>query len=232
MDISQRSYQKELLDEEYIPQKDLWRNLYELNIINRMLGGHAATIKGLDQLKLKKDRMYQILDIGSGGGDTLKAIAIWGRGRGYQFELTGVDLKQDCIDYGQKFCKKYQEIHFIKSDYKDLDSLDRKFDIIITSLFCHHLNDEELKGLFDWSVSHAETGFIMNDLHRHPVAYHSISILTKLFSRSYLVKNDAKLSVLRGFKLKEIEEFVSHIQAKTQKLFWCWPFRWVLVIRK
>jgi hypothetical protein len=42
-----RSTRKELLDAEDIPQQDLYRNLYELERINTLLGGHAVTIAGL-----------------------------------------------------------------------------------------------------------------------------------------------------------------------------------------
>jgi hypothetical protein len=51
-DFTQRSYQKELLDDEHIPKSDLWQNLKELDIINRYLGGHAATLSALNKLNL------------------------------------------------------------------------------------------------------------------------------------------------------------------------------------
>ena len=61
---------------------------------------------------------------------------------------------------------------------------------------------------FGGCMETAKHGFFINDLHRHPLAYHSIRILTSLFSKSYLVKNDAPLSVLRGFKKKELEDLL------------------------
>lgn len=227
--FSQRSNQQELLDADTIPQRALFRNLYELERINTLLGGHAVTIKGLKELRLEKDRMYSILDIGSGGGDTLKHIAKWARSNRYQFELTGVDLKADCIQYARKYCRKFREITFVQDDYRNIASMDQEYDIIITSLFCHHLNDEELAALFAWGTTHAKVGFIMNDLHRNPFAYYGITLLTKLFSKSYLVKNDAKLSVLRGFSKREL---LNLLQPFRFQLKWKWAFRWLVVIRK
>ena len=76
-------------------------------------------------------------------------------------------------------------------------------DIIFSSLFCHHFTDDELVEMLQWMKYHAATGFFINDLHRHPLAYNFIKYATKFFSKSYLVKNDAPLSVLRGFRKNE-----------------------------
>lgn len=223
-----RSARKELLDAENIPQQDLYRNLYELERINTLLGGHAVTVSGLTKLALNRTTRYRILDIGSGGGDTLKHVAEWGRKNGYQFDLTGVDLKNECIQYASNYCKEYPEITFIQSDYRNVVKEDVTYDIIITSLFCHHLTNEELQELFDWSTNHAKIAVILNDLHRHPLAYYSIAFLTLLFSKSYLVKNDAKLSVLRGFSRRELQHL---LQPFTFELRWKWAFRWLVIIR-
>jgi 2-polyprenyl-3-methyl-5-hydroxy-6-metoxy-1,4-benzoquinol methylase len=227
--FNQRSTQKELLDAEGIPQPDLFRNLFELERINTLLGGHAVTLNGLKQLSLQKNRRYRMLDIGSGGGDTLRQVAAWGRKHKYQFELIGVDLKPDCIQYAKEYCKHYPEISFVQNDYKDVVTEEEQYDVIITSLFCHHLNSAELQNLFAWCDAHAKVGFIVNDLHRHPLAYYSISMLTSLFSKSYLVKNDAKLSVLRGFNEHEL---LTLLEPFSFELQWKWAFRWLVVVKK
>ncbi len=231
MDFKTRSYKKELLDEENIQRNDLFQNLRELSFINTYLGGHAVTVKGLSKMITDKNKSYSILDIGSGGGDTLKYVAKWGRKNNYNLQLTGVDLKQDCVDYAENFCKDFSEITFHKSDYRNLQHLNNKYDIIITSLFCHHLNDNELVDLFSWCNAQAQIAFLMNDLHRHPLAYYSISFLTKLFSKSYLVKNDAKLSVLRGFKKQELISLISKSTIVNYQLKWRWAFRWLVIVK-
>src|SRR2546428_3232861 len=112
--LTNRSHQLELLDADNIPYADLAQNLKELKIINRFLGGHAITLKGLQQLTSTQNSSYTILDIGSGGGDTLKAIAIWGRKKGLKFNLFGVDLKADAIHYATENCKAFPEISFLE----------------------------------------------------------------------------------------------------------------------
>ncbi|MCE2787238.1 MAG: methyltransferase domain-containing protein [Sphingobacteriales bacterium] len=225
-----RSKQKELLDASDIPADALNRNLLELDIINTLLGGHAATIAALNQLSLPTYKTVHILDIGCGGGDTLKAIAKWARAKKLSVKLTGVDLKQDCINYAIKACAAYPEISLIKNDYRKLLQENIEADVVVNALFCHHLADEEISELIQWSVKMAKQAVIINDLHRHPFAYYSIAWLTRLFSRSYLVKNDAPLSVLRGFKKQEWLQILKAARIPVYTLTWQWAFRWIVLI--
>lgn len=225
-----RSDKKELLDADDIPQADLFRNLYELNLINKYLGGHAVTLNALDKLKLKKDRKYTIIDIGCGGGDTLVSVAKWGRKRGLQLDLIGVDLKSDCIAYAAQFCAKYSEITLVQNDFVDWFKQNPKVDITISSLFCHHLANEEFSQLIYLSSKSSKIAFIINDLHRNALAYYSIACLTYLFSKSYLVKNDAKLSVLRGFSKNDLLQIFASYQ--NASIAWKWAFRWQIILDK
>ncbi len=247
--FAQRSYKKELLDAENIPQKDLFRNLYELEVINTWLGGYKPTIKGIKQIidndiknNQNNQKTYTIADIGSGGGDTLRKIADWGRKSGLKLNLIGIDLKEDAILYAKKASENYPEISFIQSDYREIHKYDLKIDIFISALFCHHLLDDEIEKLVLYAGIHAHKGFVINDLHRNFFAYHSIKILTNIFSKSYLVKNDAKLSVLRGFDKAFWSKIILNLTANSNKVLyknninysisWCWAFRWLIVGEK
>jgi len=69
----------------------------------------------------------------------------------------------------------------------------------------------------------------VNDLHRHFLAYNSIKILSRIFSKSYLVKNDAPLSVLRGFSKEELQNILQKAAVHSVQLNWKWAFRWLLI---
>lgn len=227
--MQNRSYEAELLDAENIPTEHLQRNLLELNIINTLLGGHAITLAGIEAFKLKPGKTYRILDIGCGGGDNLRIIANWARKRHLPLELVGVDLKADCISYAINQCKDYPEISFIESDYKEMLASQLNFDIIFSALCCHHFTDQGLKELLAFKEKHSRLGFFINDLHRHSLAYYSIKWLTALFSKSYLVKNDAPLSVKRGFVKQDWIALLKPFQQA--KVTWKWAFRWLVVVK-
>jgi hypothetical protein len=117
------------------------------------------------------------------------------------------------------------------SDYRLVDFAAEKPGIIFSALFCHHFTDEELVIMLKWLRSNSTVGFFINDLHRHPLAYYSIKILTRLFSRSYLVKNDAPLSVLRGFTKKEWKRLLDNAEIMHYTIKWRWAFRWLITVK-
>jgi SAM-dependent methyltransferase len=234
LNFSSRSYQKELLDRDDIPFEDIKKNMQELEVINTLLGGHAITIKGFKKVAAGRKRV-SICEIGCGGGDNLKAIYKYAAKNGIEVAMTGIDLKQECITYARENCRNIRDIKWICADYRKA-GLISKPDIIFSSLFCHHFDEEGLAEIFDWMTVHATTGFFINDLQRHPLAYHSIKLLTSLLSNSYLVKNDAPLSVQRGFHKTELLNQVKRISDTKRgwsfDIQWQWAFRWLLTGKK
>jgi 2-polyprenyl-3-methyl-5-hydroxy-6-metoxy-1,4-benzoquinol methylase len=227
MNFAVRSYLPELLDQPDIPEKAIQRNLYELSIINQKLGGHTCTRKGFMELA-KKEKDLHVCEIGCGGGDNLKAIEKMAAHRNKEIRFTGIDINPDCIRVAENINWK-KHAQFIVSDYKKIVFL-TKPDIIFCSLFCHHFKESELIQMFLWMKENSLSGFFVNDLHRHPLAYHSIRLLTSLFSKSYLVKHDAPLSVLRGFKKRELKNLMDKAGILKYTIQWNWAFRWLVIV--
>ncbi|HTF80326.1 MAG TPA: methyltransferase domain-containing protein [Cytophagales bacterium] len=224
--LNKRSYEPELLDDDRIPIADLFQNLKEIALVNKYLGGNKITIDGIKQLITTKTREYHIIDIGCGAGDNLKAIHQWGKEQGYRLKLYGLDIKADAVQYAQKNTDDLS-IHYIVDSYENLESIPYSFDIAICCLFCHHFHEDALKKLIQILSKKCNIGFVINDLHRHWIAYYFISWVAKLFSKSYLFKNDAPLSVARAFKKKDLDLLLNehgpyHIQ-------WKWAYRWLVV---
>ncbi|RFM29844.1 methyltransferase domain-containing protein [Deminuibacter soli] len=230
MNLRLRSYQPELLDADDLPFEDIRRNMHELQVINQWLGGHDITLKGFKALlpKAADKNNIHICEIGCGGGDNLAAIVAWGKRHGINIQCTGIDIKQYCIDVAQQHPLLQQNMQWITSDYRAVDFA-RKPDIIFCSLFCHHFTEQALVQQLQWMQQNSTAGFFINDLHRHQLAYFSIHWLTQLFSRSYLVKNDAPLSVARGFIKTEWQQLLQQANIHHYNLRWQWAFRHLLV---
>jgi 2-polyprenyl-3-methyl-5-hydroxy-6-metoxy-1,4-benzoquinol methylase len=230
MNFHERSYQKELLDLDDIPFKDIERNMQELNFINTYLGGHSITITGFKKL-LGDKKQISICEIGCGGGDNLIAINKWCAEKKISVTLTGIDINANCIAVANSKFKKSNST-FIISDYKLVDFKNEKPDIIFSSLFCHHFTNDELINMLKWMQLNSTIGFFINDLHRNFLAYYSIKMFTSFFSKSYLVKNDAPLSVLRGFIKNEWEQLLNDAGTANYFIKWKWAFRWLIVYKK
>jgi ubiquinone/menaquinone biosynthesis C-methylase UbiE len=222
-----RSYQKELLDGQDIAFADIRRNMQELDFINTWLGGHTITLAGIKPLLREQGDIKHIVEIGCGGGDNLRVIKNWAESKGMKLSLCGVDINPECIAFAESRTEN-KGIAFYCSDYKKFQ-FDNPPDIIFSSLFCHHFSDNDLINMMRWMQQNARTGFFINDLHRHPLAYYSIKMLTQLFSRSYMVKHDAPLSVKRGFKKEDWQKILTAAGIQPYRLIWKWAFRWLII---
>ena len=226
INLRSRSNQKELLDLPDIPFTDIRQNMKELNRINTYLGGHAITVEGVKKI-LRSEKQHgniTICEIGCGGGDNLKAIEEWCTKNDIVASFIGIDIKAECIEFARQ---QYPDLNarWICSDYK-FAAVPRTTPVIIfSSLFCHHFDDTELITMLQWMKQNASQGFFINDLHRHPLAYYSIKVITAIFSRSYLVKNDAPLSVARSFKITEWRTLLKKAGVGNCTIEWKWAFR-------
>mgnify|MGYP000871514053 FL=1 len=222
LDFSQRSRQKELLDNDDIPWLDIQQNLKELNFINTYLGGHGIILSGVS--KWIENKSLCIAEIGCGGGDNLHAIKKLLQQRKVKQQLIGIDIKKECIQFGQL---QNPTFDWICGDYKNAH-FDAKPDIIFSSLFCHHFTDDELVEQIIWMKKHSVQGFFISDLHRHPLAYYSIKFLSRLFSKSYLLKHDAPLSVARSFVKNDWKHLFEKAGIQNYTIEWKWAFRYLI----
>lgn len=227
--MTNRSYKKEFLDQDDISFADIRQNMEELNVINTWLGGHHITLQAFKKI-LGKNKSVSICEIGCGGGDNLLAIEKWCVKHGINVSLTGIDMKPACIAFAKSRTSFKTSVKWITSDYQ-LVQFEPRPDIIFSSLFCHHFTDEELVAQLCWMKQNSVAGFFINDLQRHFLAYYSIKLITFLFSKSYLVKNDAPLSVLRGFTKEELQELLDKASITNAAINWKWAFRWIIVSR-
>lgn len=226
LNLTHRSLHKEFLDETNIPYDDVTLNMQELNTINTLLGGHRITLQGFKQLLGQRTKL-SVMEIGCGGGDNLKVIEAYCKKINIDVELLGIDINQGICQFAQQ---QNPQIKVLCGDYRLL-TLQTKPDILFSSLFCHHFTDEELIAQLQWMKNNARVGFFINDLHRNSMAYYSIKILTALFSNSYLVKNDAPLSVARGFKKREWDFLFKKAGFLPYVVQWKWAFRHLIVYK-
>ncbi len=230
LDFSVRSDEPEIMDDLDLEGDVLRQTLKEITRINLLLGGNEVTLNGIKSLlaPLKPTKPVRILDIGCGDGEILRIIARWGRKRQVPVELIGIDANEFICSVAEESSKDYPEISFQSLDifsdkFKAID-----FDIVTATLVMHHFSNNQL----DWLINHfskASIGVVINDLHRHWFAFHSINLLTAIFSRSSMVKNDAGVSVLRAFRKQELQRLMSSCGVNIYSLKWFWAFRWQLI---
>jgi 2-polyprenyl-3-methyl-5-hydroxy-6-metoxy-1,4-benzoquinol methylase len=230
-DLHQRSKEIEIMDDLECSGEMLDQALRELEFINKWLGGNAVTFSALGRLLNggSKEQVYSIADLGCGGGDMALLIKNWAEKNGFKTEITGIDANSHAIDYARRRVGQsriaFRAMNIFSDEFRRL-----KFDIVIGTLFFHHFSKDELIRFFRQLKEQVRVGFIINDIHRHPVAFHSIGILTQLFSKSAMVRNDAPLSVRRAFLKKELADILKQAGYTDFTIRWKWAFRWQVIV--
>jgi len=232
IDTSQRRTDEEIMDDLEMSGDQLINSLDHIARINQWLGGNKLTLDGLKGLLSNHPRHKElsIVDLGCGNGDMLRVVAQFGKRKGYRFKLLGVDANQTTIDYAIKLSEDYPEIQYVKQNVLSPDFQNLNYDIALCTLFLHHFDNEVALDFIQTIVGNATLGVIINDLHRHSMAYYLFNLIT-LGMNNKMAREDGLLSILKGFKRKDLEEFAGNLHCKST-IHWRWAFRYQWIIEK
>ncbi|MDP2040278.1 MAG: methyltransferase domain-containing protein [Algoriphagus sp.] len=229
--FDKRSEEKELMDDLECSGQELEQTLRELKTINHWLGGNHVTTDGLAKImKLNPQSSYRIADIGCGGGDMIRIMNEWAESNKKQVDFVGIDANRNIIELAKVRLNDVTNVNWQVQNVFEPEFSKEKVDIITCTLFTHHFTDAELITLIQSFRQKSTLGLVINDLHRHWFAFHSIRILTKLFSKSPMVQHDASLSVLRSFQKADLERILAKAGIKTYQISWFWAFRWQVLV--
>jgi len=219
--LLKRSREKELMDNFSIEDERIDLALYEIAKVNKFLGGSSVSHSALKRLLKNYKEGIRLLDIGAGGCDTFLNECFK-----TQIKLTTIDANLRACQY---LSSKSKSISIVCGDAKALPFKKKNFDIVHASLFLHHFAEKEIIVLIKSFLELSKIGVIINDLQRSIFAYWGIKIISFFFSKSELFKNDAPLSVKRGFTKKELKTILNETGEK-YSISWRWAFRWRVII--
>jgi 2-polyprenyl-3-methyl-5-hydroxy-6-metoxy-1,4-benzoquinol methylase len=241
-DFRTRSPDRELMDDLTLATDALRQNLRELEVTNRLLGGNGVTLGGLETLLVARCSLFDqhrttnneqrtttLADLGCGGGDMLRLMARFFREKGVSATLMGIDANAFMLDYARERTRGFPEISYRQLDVFSEEFSKTTFEVVTMTLFCHHFTDDQLVQLFATLRRQTRVGLIINDLHRHPVAYYAIWALATLLRTSHLYRHDARLSVARAFRRPELESLLRRAGFTRFRIRWRWAFRWEVV---
>ena len=225
-----RTDKEELMDDFSIGGDLLRDTLDKLENINRWLGGNLMTVKALKKVLKNhpKEQELTIADIGCGHGDILRDVAKFGRKNGYKMKLIGMDANPTAIAYANELSTEFPELSFKTEDIFSEAFKNRKFDVVLATLFLHHFKEAQLTSFLGNTLKQTKIGIVVNDLHRHKLAYYLFMLLS-VFIKNNMIIEDGLTSVLRGFKRNELVHISNKLKVKPQ-ISWKWAFRfqWIL----
>lgn len=198
-----RHLQPEVMDQpglDPVAHHQALRALARLNIASRSV---ELILKALKPLIENATRPLRILDLATGGGDTPIALARWARDRGLPMTIDGCDISPVALDHAKAAAAAENlAIEFFPLDAVR-DPLPTGYDVMLFSLFLHHLTDAECVAVLR-QASRVTKHVIISDLHRSRLNLGIAYVASRLLTRSPVVHTDTLLSIRAAFTPDEL----------------------------
>lgn len=224
--FDRRSTQSEWMDTEPVGAADFAACLADLAVVNDVTLARPPTIAFMRRVArgMRAGERLSVLDVGFGEGDMLRRIHRWGARRGLVLALSGVDLNAWSTAAAQAATPVEMGINYRTGDLFDMPP--GQTDVVVSSLFTHHLTDDQVVEFLVWMEARARRGWFVNDLHRHPVAYHGFRVLSAAAGWHRFVRHDGPISVTRAFRRRDWDMLLRRAGlAGVARVRWHMPFR-------
>ena len=226
-----RTNQPEIMDDFDMKGEVLRDALDKIAKINQLLGGNQLTLEGVKTIiGQKPNDILTIVDVGCGNGDMLRKLAHYAENNKLNFKLIGIDANQFTVNYAKELSHHYPNITFRCEDIFDKSFSALNYDIVLCTLTLHHFKEEEIINLLEIFKANTRLGIVINDLQRSSISYRLFQGLCFVFRLNHMSREDGLVSILRGFKKPELEQFSKKLQLKNYSIEWKWAFRYQWII--
>jgi 2-polyprenyl-3-methyl-5-hydroxy-6-metoxy-1,4-benzoquinol methylase len=224
-----RSEEEEIIDDFSMAGEDVIKTFKTIERVNTLLGGNQVLVSGVRHLVSQISdgaKPLHLYDLGCGSGDGLRAIARWARKKSIPLQLTGIDANEFIVQYAREKAAKYPEIRFVQQDIFDSKCSLEKADLVTFNLCLHHFTEEEQAVLISKCLSDGVKGILINDLHRHWLAYYAFWGFSLLTRAHKIAREDGLLSIKKGFKKNELYMLGAKAGFRQASIRWRWAFRY------
>lgn len=209
--FSTRDTTPELMDTEECSFEDFRSCLEQLAQVNRLSFAYRPTLAFFAELHraglLSRPRPIRIADMGCGYGDMLRRIDRWAEQRRIAVDLVGIDFNPWATRAAREATPPGRQIRWLTEnlfDYRPAASID----IVISSLFTHHLHDDVLIRFVSWMEERARIAWLVNDLQRHPLPYYAVKLAFFATRRHRFMQHDGPVSIASAFRRSDWQRYV------------------------
>ena len=171
----------------------------------------------------------RVLDIATGAGDL--PVRLWrraGRDRS-ALEIEGCDRSPQAVAYARRRAERAgAPVRFFEWDLLERP-VPSGYDLILCSLFLHHLDEDRVVGLLRGMTDSARRMVLVSDLRRSPAGLALAAAGARLLSRSDVVQADGPRSVRAAYTIPEVRELLRRAGRPEAQVLRRWPFRFLLI---
>ncbi|GAA5507593.1 methyltransferase domain-containing protein [Novipirellula caenicola] len=229
----QRNLQHERMDDPDLPRDQHELALKGLSRLNRFTGVAGLMYRHLRRRgTMKAGRPLRILDVASGAGDVPIDWARRARRDGVAMEITMLDVSPVAVQTQQRRATEAQvSVRSLRSDCL-AEPLPSGFDVVTSSLFMHHLNDEQVATLLRAMKVATDGGILICDLHRSRMNLAMVAFAGRVLSRSPVVHSDSVLSVQGAYTHAEFQTLAQHALDGSIEMHAAFPCRFLASYEK
>ncbi len=200
--------------------------LRDIEQSNRIIQTYPPTLRWLRQFAGTQNGPLHIVDVGCGGGDMLRRVEAWARKNNMAVKLTGIDLNPYAAQVARESSPATSEIEWVTGDAISYQP-ETPTDVVISSLFTHHLPDAEIVRFLEWMERVTVRGWFINDLHRERMPYYGYRALSWLMRWHSFVQHDGPVSVRCSFAAADWQSYIAAagLRAEDVSIETVWPAR-------
>ncbi|WP_171056451.1 methyltransferase domain-containing protein [Paenibacillus sinopodophylli] len=230
--LRDRTATAELMDDFSMGGQELNEALRHLRRLNRIFAASAPTLFGVKRLwkRAGKPHRLSVLDIGAGSGDVNRQLLKWADQRGITIAVQLVDVTEEACAEARRYYRNEPRIQVVQGDLFALPV--GSADIVTATQFLHHFDEGELPHAARCMLQASKMGIVVNDIHRHTLAWIAVWLTTRLISSNRYIRNDGPLSVAKGFRAEDWEKLGQALGTKEMYYSWRPLFRYAVVIDK
>ncbi len=237
MKLFQRTLRPELMDQPGLEETIHRGALAGLGRINQWSGTSrtlwSALREAVKSCHGPPRSPVRILELASGGGDVICALAAAARRARLPLVLHGWDLSPTAVAHAQALAGRgrFDNVQFFQRDALAA-TLPQDYDVIFCTLFLHHLDESSALTLLQRMAAAARKAVIIDDLRRTLLGWGLAWLGCRLLSRSRIVHEDGPQSVRAAYTLRELQHLVRQAGLQDAVVHCHWPQRFRLTWRK
>jgi 2-polyprenyl-3-methyl-5-hydroxy-6-metoxy-1,4-benzoquinol methylase len=233
--LAERDRQPELMDQPGLDRETHRRALDGLRAANVISRTSQVIWRGIRDAGIAPDngRPLRILDIATGGGDVVIGVARLAARHGVAVETHGCDVSATAIEYAQSVANQAElfGIKFFRLNAL-VEPLPEEYDVLMTTLFFHHLGNDDAKQLLGRMAKMARRCVLVDDLYRTRLGYFYAWAGGRLLTRSHIVHTDGPLSVSAAFTIPEFRQLAQDVGLRDVQFRRHWPQRFLMSWKK
>jgi 2-polyprenyl-3-methyl-5-hydroxy-6-metoxy-1,4-benzoquinol methylase len=233
--LAERDRLPELMDQPGLDRETHRRALDGLRAANAISRTSQVIWRGISEAGVVREngRPLRILDIAAGGGDVVRGVAKLASHHGIAAEAHGCDINSTAVEYAQSVANqaglsgaKFFQLNAL------VDSLPDDYDVLMSTLFFHHLGNDDAKHLLGRMAKSARQCVLVDDLCRNRLGYLYAWVGGRLLTRSHIVHTDGPLSVRAAYTIAEFRQLAQEAGLPGVQFRRHWPQRFLMSWKK